>query len=176
MLNVGRTLLLLAVVLTTATLVSSPARAKSPHSANAYFDTVSGFETYATSTEGRFAGVAAGDLPGAWQAVVVHIPLSGSAPAAITGGSFDLATVLAGSPVNVSGAVAGGSVTQVTGFTGCLNQQYDVVGTLKSVGPAGGPRKGTGALDITLTHYRTRVFGFCITYSATVTGAISLTF
>lgn len=167
----GRTLLLLAAVLTAATFFASPARATST-----YFDGVSGFETYATSTEGRFSGIATGDLPGAWQAVVKHAPLSGSAPAAITGGSFALATVFAGSPATVSGSIAGGSVTQVTGFAGCVNQQYKVVGTMSSVGLAGGAQNGKGALDITLTHYQTRVFGFCLTYSATVTGAISLKF
>ena len=167
--NAVRTTLLLAVVLTTATLFASPVRA-----ASTYSDRVSGFETYASSTEGRFSGVAAGDLPGWWSTVVLHAPLSGRKPAAITGGSFDLETVLDWSPENVSGSITGGSVTQVAGFRGCANQQYEVVGTLSSVGLGGGG--GTGTFDLTLTHYRTSVFGHCFTYSATVTGAIKLQF
>ena len=174
--NVRRTLSLLAVVLTAATLFASPAGAKGPHLKQTYYDEVSGIETYATSTEGRFSGVATGELPGAWQAVVIHDPLNGSVPAAITGGSVALATVIAGSAATENGSIAGGSVTQLTGFSGCGNESYAVVGTLSSVGLAGAPRRGTGTLDITLTHYQTSVFGYCFTYGASVTGTISLTF
>jgi hypothetical protein len=78
--------------------------------------------------------------------------------------------------VTVTGSIAGGSVTQVAGFAGCGNQQYAVAGTLSSVGVAGGPQVGAGNFNITLTHYRIRVFGLCIIYSATVTGRISLNF
>lgn len=174
--TVRRTMSLFAAVLTAATLFASPAGAKGPHLKQTYYDHVSGIETYATSTEGRFSGVATGDLPGAWQAVVIHDPLTGSVPAAITGGSVALATVLGGSPATVNGSIAGGSVTQLSGFSGCGNEDYAVVGTLSAVGLAGGPRKGTGTLNITLTHYQTSLFGYCFTYGASVTGTISLTF
>jgi hypothetical protein len=170
--NVRRTLSLLAVVLTTATLFASPAGAKGPHLKQTYHDKVSGIETYATSTEGRFSGVATGELPGAWRAVVIHDHLTGPLSANITGGSFALATVVAGSAATVNGLIAGGSVTQLTGFTGCGNEDYAVMGTLSSVGLAG----GTGTLHITLTHYQASVFGYCFTYGASVTGTISLTF
>ena len=76
----------------------------------------------------------------------------------------------------MNGSIAGGSVTQLSGFNGCGNEDYTVVGTLSSVGLAGGPRKGTGTLNITLTHYQASVFGYCFTYGASVTGTISLTF
>ena len=36
-------------------------------------------------------------------------------------------------------------------------------------------RRGTGTLDATLTHYRTKIFGQCLTYSASVRGSLSLT-
>jgi hypothetical protein len=176
-LNMGRKFLVVAVVLCTATVLASPARAKGPHSARTYSDGVSGIETYATSTEGRFSGVATGDLPGVWQAGVAHDPLSGTnSSAAITGGSFSVATVLDRSPVNVSGSIADGTVVVQESGLGCLNQQFEVNGRLGSVGINGGPRNGTGVLAVTLTHYRTRVFGFCVTYSASVVGTVSMTF
>ena len=65
-----------------------------------YADSLSGYEYNATSTEGRFAGQATGALPGAWAATVDHTPLSPGA--AVTGGSFMLATVLNGRAVTVS--------------------------------------------------------------------------
>lgn len=165
-----------AIALCMAAVLAVPAEAKGPKSAQTYSDAVSGIETYATSTEGRFSGLATGDLPGVWQAVVVHDQLSGATPAAITGGSFTLATVMNGSQVNVSGSITGGTVVQVSELVGCVNQEFQVSGTLSSVGTGGGPRKGTGALAVTLTHYRTQVFGFCVTYSASVVGTVSMTF
>lgn len=175
MLNIGRALLLMTVVIGSATAFALPAEGKRPSTAT-YSDGVTGLETYATSTEGRFAGVAAGDLPGAWQVVVVHAPLSGATPAPITGGSFSIATVLDGSAVTVSGSLTDGTVIQVSGLSGCTNQQFQVSGVLSSVGVNGQRQKGTGGFDITLTHYRTSVFGYCLTYSASVVGTVSMTF
>ena len=34
---------------------------------------------------------------------------------------------------------------------------------------------GTGTFAATLTHYRTKIFGYCVTYSAGISGSISLT-
>ena len=175
MLNVGRALLLMTVVIGSATAFALPADAKRPNAAT-YSDGVTGIETYATSSEGRFAGAAAGDLPGVWQAVVIHVPLSGAIPVAITGGSFSITTVLDGSAVTVSGSVTGGTVVQVSGLSGCTNQQFQVSGALSSVGVNGQRQRGTGAFGITLTHYRTSVFGYCLTYSASVVGTVSMTF
>ncbi|MBI2764471.1 MAG: hypothetical protein HYX53_01020 [Chloroflexi bacterium] len=47
---------------------------------------------------------------------------------------------------------------------------------MTGVGVVAGPQTGTGGFNITLAHYRARVFGFCITYGATVVGGISLDF
>jgi hypothetical protein len=33
---------------------------------------------------------------------------------------------------------------------------------------------GTGTFAATLTHYRTKVFGSCVTYSASISGSLSL--
>ena len=175
MLSIGRAFLLMTVVIGSATAFALPADAKRPQTAT-YSDGVTGVETYATSTEGRFTGIATGDLPGVWQAVVIHDRLSGTAPAAITGGSFSVATVLDGSPTTVSGSLTGGTVIQVSGLSGCTNQQFQVNGTLSSVGVNGERQKGTGVFGVTLTHYRTSVFGYCLTYSASVVGSVSMTF
>jgi hypothetical protein len=61
--------------------------------ATTYTDTISGYEYYATSTDGKFAGTASGPLPGSWVADVQHTPLclSCATTATITGGSFSLA-------------------------------------------------------------------------------------
>ncbi len=168
MLNALRISSLVVMVFTATVLVASPVR-----DYKGLTDRVSGFETYASSTEGRFAGTATGDLPGTWSAVVIHEQLSGATAAPITGGSFDLATFQGASPQAVSGTIAGGTVTQVSGFSGCANQRYAVVGTFDPVSISGGAPDGTGTFRLTLTHYRTSVFGYCFVYSATVTGSVS---
>jgi hypothetical protein len=149
-----------------------------PHSvlaATAYTENVEGVEIAATATQGQFVGVAGGQLTGLWRIVVDHQPLSGTTPAAITGGSLDLATVLNGSPVTVTAGFATGSVTQSSGFIGCTNQQYAVSGSLNSVGVQGAGT-GTGTFNVILTHYQARIFGRCITYSASVAGTVTLSF
>ena len=78
---------------------------------------ISGYEYAATSAQGRFVGIASGALPGAWSVTVDHTPLGASA--AITGGDFHLATYLAGRLAAVTGDFTGGTVTQLSGFTGC---------------------------------------------------------
>jgi hypothetical protein len=128
---------------------------------------ISGIEYAANSTEGRFAGVAvaAGDR-GTWLTVVDHTVLSGGT-ATITGGTFSYD----GRVRDVQGGFTGGSLTQTGGFTGCVNETFAVVGALALVVPTG----GTGAFNATLTHYRTRLFGRCITYGATVKGTVVFT-
>jgi hypothetical protein len=34
---------------------------------------------------------------------------------------------------------------------------------------------GSGAFAGTLTHHRTKIFGYCVIYSATITGSLTLT-
>ena len=74
----------------------------------------------------------------------------------------------------VTGDFTAGTVRQLSGFTGCASQRYAVHGVLDNVG-SGAARRGTGTLDATLTHYRTKIFGQCLTYSASVRGSLSLT-
>jgi hypothetical protein len=135
-------------------------------------DSISGFEYAATSAQGRFVGIASGALPGAWSVTVDHTPLRTSA--AITGGDFHLATRLDGTLTAITGDFTRGTVRQLSGFTGCASQRYAVHGVLDKVGSGAAPR-GTGTLDATLTHYRTAIFGQCLTYSASVRGSLSLT-
>lgn len=135
-------------------------------------DSVSGLEYAATPAQGRFIGIASGALPGVWSVTVDHTPLGTSA--AITGGDFHLATRLDGTLTAVTGDFTAGTVRQLSGFTGCVNQRYAVHGVLDNVG-AGAARHGTGTLNATLTHYRTKIFGQCLTYSASVRGSLSLT-
>jgi hypothetical protein len=144
--------------------------AGSAAAATTYTDSISGYEYAATSTQGIFAGTASGNLPGYWHATVDHTPLSTSAM--ITGGDFYLATYLNGART-VTGVFTGGTVTQTSGSSGCVNQQYAVIGDLGSVG-FGSTGTGTGTFTGTLTHYRTKVLGYCATYSASITGSLTL--
>lgn len=155
----------------TAMALTVPAAAAA---ATQYDDAVSGYEYYVTSTEGRFAGSASGDLPGYWNAIVDHTPLSPSAT--ITGGRLDLATTVNGRRADVEGTVTGGTVNRLNpNATGCVDQSYAVDIALGSVGvnQSGG---GTGEFDGTLIHHRYRAFGYCVTYSATIRGTLTLTF
>ncbi|HET9082072.1 MAG TPA: hypothetical protein VFO01_16370 [Trebonia sp.] len=155
-------------ILAAAALFISPTAAKA---ATASSDSISGLEYAATSAQGRFVGIASGALPGAWSVTVDHTPLGASA--AITGGNFHLATRLDGTLTVVTGDFTRGTVTRLSGFTGCASQRYTVNGVLGDVG-LGSAGRGTGTFAATLTHYRTKIFGHCVTYSATVSGSLSL--
>jgi hypothetical protein len=161
-------------VVAAAALVISPAAAMAaPASrAPASADSVSGLEYAAAPAQGRFAGIAAGALPGAWSVTVDHTPLGTSA--AITGGGFQLATRLHGTLTAVTGEFTAGTVRQLSGFTGCADQRFAVHGVLGKVG-SGAAGRGAGTLEATLTHYRLTIFGQCLTYSASVRGSLSLT-
>ena len=137
-----------------------------------YPDSVSGYEYAATSTQGRFAGAAPGALPGVWSATVDHTPLG--TVATITGGDVYLATYQNGVPAVVTGHFTGGTVRQLPGFTGCSDQQYAVNGDVGDVG-FGSAGTGSGSFAGTLTHHRTKIFGYCVIYSATITGSLTLT-
>jgi hypothetical protein len=141
--------------------------------AQTYNDRISGYEYAFTSTEGRFAGTASGALPGAWEADVRHTPLclSCTPTATITGGSFSLAT---GSGL-VSGMFTGGTVQVTNVGSNCTNQTFRVYGVLGGVGWWSGG-SGTGIFSATLTHFRHRIFGSCVSYAASVNGTLSLTF
>jgi hypothetical protein len=142
-----------------------------------YKDTISGFEYFATSTDGRFAGTATGALPGTWASDVQHTPLclSCTPTATITGGSFALATAVNSVPTVITGTFSGGTVQVINAGANCTNQTFAVSGNLNNVGPWSGGN-GSGTFNVTLTHYRRMFFGSCVTYGASVAGTLSLTF
>ena len=166
----------LVLILVLSVLVAAvPAGASA---ATTYNDSVSGFEYWATSTQGRFTGSASGSLPGYWNAVVNHTPLSLTATptATITGGRVELATSVAGIPTVVTGNfLPGGTVQVLAPGYGCKNQTFDVNGDLTSVG-AWYSGTGNGSFSAILTHYRKSFFGSCVTYSASVSGSLTVTF
>ncbi len=172
----SRTLLLSVIVGAVAVAVTPITAFAQTH---AYSDSVTGLEVYATSTEGVFVGSASGALPGNWTADVLHTPLSGSPEtAAITGGSFSLATTLNRSTVLITGTFVsgGGSVVQTSGFSGCVDQRYSVNGALDKVGIYGKPDRGSRNFSATLTHYRVLILGYCLTYGASIAGTVTLNF
>jgi len=164
----------LLALATVALAMLAPARAVA---APTYTDTLGGYEYWATSTEGRFAGTAAGDLPGTWNATVQHTPLciSCSPTATITGGSVSLATAVGVIPTLVTGTFTGGTVQVLNPGAGCTNQTFAVSGVLGDVG-TWSSGSGTGTFAVTLTHFRRSLFGRCITYGASVHGTLSVTF
>jgi hypothetical protein len=111
-------------------------------------------------------------LPGVWSATVDHTPLG--TVATITGGDVYLATYQNGVPTLVTGHFTAGTVRQLSGFTGCADQQYAVNGKVGDVG-VGSAGTGSGTFAGTLTHHRTKIFGHCVIYSATITGSLTLT-
>jgi hypothetical protein len=129
--------------------------------------TARGVEIYATSTRGVFTGVAwAADDYASWQAVIDHTAFDAARSATITGGTF----ALDGYRRDVSGTFdPGGTVLLSVAGPGCGREVFDVDGTLTLTGG------GTGVLDGTLVHYRTSLFGRCITYGATVSASVALT-
>ena len=130
----------------------------------------------ATPTEGQFVGEATGSFAGTWYIDVKHQDLSHH-PAYITGGSFRLNTVINGWPDAIHGSFTPwhGTVSQLSGFSGCTNQRFSVHGELYGVGPES--ENGSGTFSATLTHYRANVwFVGCVVYSASVSGTVSLTF
>ena len=164
-----RTITLIAIA---ALALAAPAAA-----AHTYSDTVNGYEYYATSTDGKFAGTASGALPGTWNADVHHttLCLSCTPTATITGGSFTLATSLHGNAILITGFFNGGTVQVIDRGTNCTDQTFSVDGILAGVGPWYHGH-GTGSFNATLTHYRTSIFGSCVTYGASITGTLNLSF
>jgi hypothetical protein len=170
----GSTLLLMVILAT-------------PAAATVHRSVISGFEFYATSTQGRFAGSAAGQgadgLTGAWSIVVDHTSLVCSQPnqtcGHVTGGSFSL--VVANPTEVVSGRFNGratedqpDTIVLVDPGRYCTNQRFWIVDGLHDVGAR--EHDGTGSFGAYLTHYRHSIFGQCITYSATVQGMVELSF
>ena len=151
--------------------LAMPATVAAATVSNTYW--ITGAEYAATSTVGSFAGTATGSSGDAatWEAVVEHTTLHKTAT--ITGGH---ASLLTSNLVYIHGDFSGGSVTRIYQAPGCSIQRYDVTGSLANVHRSDSAAIGAGTFQATLTHYRTRIFGECVSYFATVSGSIGLTF
>jgi len=152
--------------------------------------TLTGVEIAATSSQGTFVGTAvdqsAAGLSGTWYAVVDHSSLTpctvvGHPCASVTGGTFTLYTAINQQPATITGSfVATGypttnSITPAQLSSGfCGNEQFLITDTLGGVG-INGTGQGTGSFTVILTHYRILIFGYCLTYAATVVGNATLT-
>jgi hypothetical protein len=161
----------------TLAIVAALVLAVTAAASSTYSESISGTELpNATNTEGQFVGTATGSYDGTWYIDVKHQDLSYH-PAFITGGNFQLDTLVGGWPAAIKGAFVpwGGTVSQTSGFSGCTDQTYAVHGALSGVGINGGT--GSGSFSATLTHYRTNVwFVGCVIYAASVKGIVTLTF
>jgi hypothetical protein len=165
----------LAWIVTVTALAAAIIAPTAATAASSYTDTISGYEYYATSTDGKFAGNASGALPGSWNADVQHTALciSCTTTATITGGSVQLTTTLNSIPTLITGSFSDGTVQVINPGAGCTKQTFAVNGNLENVGPWS-TGTGTGAFTAVLTHYRHSVFGYCVTYGASVTGTLTL--
>lgn len=152
--------------LTGAVLTATPAEAATIQYS------VAGAEIAATHTVGTFVGTATapGYTSGTFEAVVTHEPLPTQVggTSAITGGSLWLRTwsPSAGAQT-VTGTFTGGTITLENAGAGCINQTYAVAGDAATTA-------GRASFDVILTHYRALLFGTCVSYAATVTGALTV--
>lgn len=164
-----RSLRLVVVAVAAALAIPAPAAAEP---ASTTFS-VSGHEYAFTPTVGCFAGAAVGNAGDRafWNTCVEHDPL-GSEPTYVNGGRFAMATRSpAGSYDFVTGTFVdhGGTIETIDPGANCTNQRYLVTGALENVSTSTSSG-GSGTFGVTLTHYRTRFFGRCIAYRATVVG------
>src|SRR2546422_3653508 len=109
-------------------LAATLVMAVSASASSTYTEWINGSELpNATTTEGRFVGEATGSYNGGWYIDVKHQDLSHH-PAYITGGSFRLNTVINNWPSAIKGSFFpyGGTVSQVSRFSGWTHQRYSV--------------------------------------------------
>lgn len=164
-----------AAMLATAAAVAFPAAAvAAPASTNF---AVSGVETAFTSTSATFSGTGSGNAGdrAAWTVSITRTPFA-SGLSTITGGKFSMRTVSPSWTTDwVAGTVAGGFVQKTAGFSGCTNEKFSISVSLTDV-TTRTTAGGTGSFIGQLTHHRTSIFGACVTYGATVTGVVTLSY
>ena len=167
----GRSLRVLFVAGVAAATLVLPAAAPAAPPSTTF--SVTGFEYAFTSTVGAFAGIGHGNAGDSalWNTRVEHDPL-GSKPTYINGGWFQMGTLSKGGHADfVTGKYVhhGGTITTLDPGANCTNQRFRVAGALENVATTDSA-DGTGSFSAVLTHHRLRIFGRCITYSATVAG------
>jgi hypothetical protein len=180
-----------------ATLISTLVLAvigTTPVAATEHGTLVSGFEMYATSSQGRFSGTATGTgsngVSGAWSIVVDHSLLdpcfrmkTGDPCATVNGGSFTLAETSPARELITGQFESPGEVTlpQVNEIRllnrgdNCSDQLFKIMDGLKNVG-TGSPYSGHGSFVGYLWHHQRSFFGRCVTYAATVQGTVLLNY
>jgi hypothetical protein len=165
-----RSVVLAGLVAVLAIAVAVPGAAAVTGLSSTY--AVSGIETsIPTNNTSTFAGPALGSGGDAavWKASVVHqalsnCPFGSNTSCAITGGTFSLTS---SGGAQVAGSFTSGSVTPVSQQTPCGKQIFAVAGALATT-------NGPASFTARLTHYRTILFGTCITYFATIAGSVQL--
>ena len=168
-----RSLRVAVTALVSAAALALPTTA-SAAPASTSFD-ITGFEYAFTQTVGFFAGSGTDDAGDrvAWNTSVQHDPL-GSVPTNVNGGSFQMATRSRTGRLDfVTGTFVnhGGTITTIDPGAGCTNQRFLVKGTLANVATST-TAGGSGTFMVVLTHFRTPLFGRCVTYSASVAGTV----
>ena len=134
-----------------------------------------GYEVWFTPTVGRFVGAGywtGGELS-AWYSSIEHT-VSVSPTGRVTGG---WATLYRSDGVWISGTFSDGIVEQTNDGPGCTNETHTVTGVMYDVTRSDSAgSNGAGIFDATLTHYRTWLFGYCMAYSASVAGTVTVAF
>ena len=162
-------LVLLAAIVGLYAGAPGPARATEVESYQ-----LDGYEVFYSPTRAMFAGTSGDGLGGvsAWYSSIDH-SLVISPSGAITGG---WAVLHRPDGVRIGGWFSGGDVVLVDDGPGCTTEAHSVEGALVSVTRSDTGAVGSGVFRATLLHHRAWLFGTCISYSASVSGSIELTF
>lgn len=169
----ARSLRLAATVLVAVAALAIPTAASAAPASTSF--NITGFEYAFTQTVGFFAGSGTGNAGdrAVWNTSVEHDRL-GSVPTFVNGGSFQMATRSTTGRLDfVTGTFVnhGGTITTIDPGAGCTKQRFLVTGTLADLATST-TAGGTGGFSVTLTHFRTPLFGRCVTYSASVAGTV----
>jgi hypothetical protein len=136
---------------------------------------ITGIEVWATDTVATFAGKAEGRSGevGAWAASIEHT-VQTQPSGKITGG---WATIVTSDVRVINGRFSRGTLRLVDGGgSNCGNLKHVVKARLVDVIRSNSGSKGTGMLQATLIHYRVKILGMCIAWSASVNGMITFSF
>jgi hypothetical protein len=139
---------------------------------------VAGAETWFTSTSASFSGTGTGDQGdrALWRTSITRTQFNSVGQSTITGGAFSMATISPSWTTDqVAGTVDGGFVQKTSGFTGCTNETFSVLVSLRDVATKS-TAGGSGSFVGQLTHHRRSIFGACRTYFATINGVVSLSY
>ena len=133
-----------------------------------------GYEVFYSPTRAMFAGTSDDGLGGvsAWYSSIDHSVVI-SPSGAITGG---WAVLHRPDGVSIGGWFSEGLVTLTNEGPGCTLESHEVVGTLSGVTRSDRSGSGSGVFRATLHHHRAWLFGTCISYSASVSGTMEVSF